>query len=137
MMNRYSPRAFCVISCFILFLFVSSSLSVSQEKTDTAKLYAEIAGDYEFEMEGQVTTLSFYVKDGVLMGRAAGESDEEEVTLEPVEGKTMGFTTTNAQGMFIELTFSRDESGKITKCQVNAMGMIIEGIKIEKEYDDE
>jgi len=33
---------------------------------------------------------------------------------------------------FIELTFSRDESGKITKCLINAMEMEIEGVKIKK-----
>ena len=121
----------CALSCLFLVFLMSHAVSFAQEQTDTAKLYAEIAGDYEFEMEGQVTILTFFVKDGILMGKAENDSDEEEVILKPVEGKELGFETTNAEGMFIELTFSRDESGKITKCLANAMGMEIEGNRIK------
>lgn len=121
-----------VVSCFTLVSLMCNPISFAQEKVDTSKLYAEIAGDYEFEMGGQVTVLMFFVKEGVLMSKAESDADEEEVILEPVEGKEMGFTTTNSQGMTIELTFSRDESGKITKCLVNAMGMEIEGVRVKK-----
>jgi len=132
MKRLLSQNGACVISCFVLVLCVCSAISLAQEKTDPTVLYAEIAGDYEFDWEGQITVLAFFVRDGVLMGKADNDSDEEDVTLVPVEGKELGFETTNAQGMFIELTFSRDESGKITKCLINAMEMEIEGVKIKK-----
>jgi hypothetical protein len=132
MKKRVGSNVLYVVSCLVFMLLVCHAIFFAQEKTDTAKLYAEIAGDYEFDMEGEVTVLTFFVRDGVLLGKAVGDSDEEEVTLEPVEGKEMGFTTTNSQGMFIELTFSRDENGKITKCLVNAVGMEIEGVRIKE-----
>ncbi len=63
-----NQNGLCVTSCLVLVLCVCSVISLAQEKTDTAKLYTEIAGDYEFEMEGQVTVLAFFVRDGVLTG---------------------------------------------------------------------
>jgi hypothetical protein len=114
----------------MLGLFICSAASYAQETADTAKLYAEIAGDYEFAVEGQTTILIFFVRDGVLMGK--GSDDAEEVPLEPVEGKELSFEATNSRGQFYELTFSRDESGKITKCLIMTMGMEVEGVKIKK-----
>jgi hypothetical protein len=119
-----------VIVCLTLGLFICNVASYAQNTADTAKLYAEIAGDYEFAIEGQTDILIFFVKDGVLMGK--GSDDAEEVPLEPVEGKELVFEATNSRGQFYELTFSRDESGKITKCLVVTMGMEVEGIKIKK-----
>jgi hypothetical protein len=119
-----------VIMCFLIGLFICNAASYAQKNTDTAKLYAEIAGDYEFAIEGQTDILIFFVKDGVLMGKST--DDDEEVPLEPVEGKELSFEATNSNGQFYELTFSRDESGKITKCLVVTMGMEIEGVKIKK-----
>jgi len=74
-----------VIVCLTLGLFICNAASYAQKTTDTAKLYAEIAGDYEFATEGQTAILIFFVKDGALMGK--GSDDDEEVPLEPVEGK--------------------------------------------------
>jgi hypothetical protein len=119
-----------VIVCLTLGLFICNAASYAQETTDTAKLYAEIAGDYEFATEGQTAILIFFVKDGALMGK--GSDDDEEVPLEPVEGKELSFEATNSRGQFYELTFSRDESGKITKCLILTMGMEVEGVKIKK-----
>lgn len=119
-----------VIVCMMFGLFICNAASYAQKTEDTAKLYAEIAGDYEFAIEGQTEILIFFVKDGVLMGKSP--DDDEEVPLEPVEGKELRFEATNNNGQFYELTFSRDESGKIAKCLVVTMGMEIEGVKIKK-----
>jgi hypothetical protein len=118
-----------VIFCSGILLLLGGSAAFAQDQAETAKLYADIAGDYEFSWEGQTTVLTFFVRDGVLMGKAENDSEEEEVVLEPVEDRDLGFQTTNAQGMFIEMTFVRDENGSITRCLVNAMGMEIEGVK--------
>ncbi len=93
------------------------------------KLYEEISGKYEFYYEGQALILTFMVKDGTLYGTS--ENDDEEVELEPVELESMSFETTDMDGTFFEITFSRDENKKITKCVVLTEGMELEGTKIE------
>ena len=119
-----------IVSSLALALFICHVAAFAQEKTDTAKLFAEIAGDYEFEFEGQVDVITFYVEDGVLMGR---DSDDDRGTpLEPAEGQEMGFEVTTEEGQFIEIIFSRDENGKITQCTLKTMGMEIQGVKISK-----
>jgi hypothetical protein len=112
----------------MLFLFASSAVSVAQENTETEKLYTEIAGEYEFEFEGQVTTIMFFVEDGVLMGK--DQTEDKGTVLEPVEGQELDFEVTTEEGQFFEISFSRDEDGKITKCLLKTMGMEIEGMKI-------
>jgi hypothetical protein len=115
---------------FTLVLFFCHTLFSAQDKTDTQKIYAEIAGDYEFEFEGQVDTIAFFVQDGVLMGR---DSDDDKGTaLEPVEGKELAFEVTTDEGQYIEIKFSRDENGKITQCVLTTMGMEVKGVKISK-----
>lgn len=119
------------IACLILGILVLNVASFAQKNTAATKLYAEIAGDYEFMYEGQTIVLIFFVKDGVLMGK--GYDDDEEVPLEPVEGEELKFEATNNQGQFYEITFSPDESGKITKCLLVSMGIEVEGTKMEKQ----
>lgn len=75
-------------------------------------------------------TITFYVEDGVLMGRDA--DDDKGTALEPVEGKELAFEVTTDEGQYIEMTFSRDENGKITECMLMTMGMEIKGVKINK-----
>ena len=130
MKRIFKLHALCVISTLAVVLLIWNGASFAQEKTDTEKLYAEIAGDYEFEIEGQVDTITFYVEDGVLMGRDA--DDDRGTALEPVEGKELAFEVTTDEGQYIELTFSRDENGKITECVLTTMGMEIKGVKISK-----
>ena len=130
MKKIFNRSILCIISSLVLVFFICNASSFAQEKTDTEKLYAEIAGDYEFDVQGQVTVITFFVKEGVLMGR---DSDDDEGTpLEPVEGKELGFEATSEEGQFFEITFSRDESGKITKCLLATRGMELEGVKIKK-----
>jgi hypothetical protein len=119
-----------LVSILALAVFIGHTAAFAQEKGDTEKLYAEIAGDYEFEVEGQVEVLSFFVKDGVLMGRDS--SDDSGTPLEPVEGKELEFTAVSDEGQFFEIAFTRDENGKITKCRLATMGQEFEGVKAKK-----
>lgn len=123
-------HALCVISALVLALIIFNAASFAQEKADIEKLYAEIAGDYEFEFEGEVGTITFYMEDGVLMGRDA--DNDRGTELEPVEGKELAFDVTTDEGQYIQITFSRDENGKITECTLTTMGMEIKGVKINK-----
>ena len=130
MKKIFNHRVLCIISSLTLVFFICNGVSFAQKKTDTEKLYAEIIGDYEFEAEGQVIVITFFVKDGVLKGR---DNDYDEGTpLEAVEGKELTFEATSEEGQFFEITFSRDENGKITKCLLVTMGMEYEGVKTKK-----
>ena len=121
-----------ILSLFVLCLFLASlavSAPVQEKQVDTKKLYEEIAGKYEFYVEGQVTVISFYVKEGELYGTSGDGS--EEVLCEPVDLETMSFEATDMGGQFFEIQFSRDEDKKITKCVILTEGMEVEGTKID------
>ena len=120
-----------ILSVFVLCLFLSSltaAAPIFEKQMDTEKLYKEISGSYEFNMEGQVIILNFHVKDGSLYGTQEG--DDEEVDIEPVELENMSFEATDMDGTYYEINFSRDEDKKITKCLILTDGMEIEGTKI-------
>ena len=124
-------RLLSIISSFALVFIICSFVSSAQGNTDTEKLYAEITGDYEFTFEGQSAVITFFVEEGVLMGR---DSEYDPGTpLEPVEGKELEFTATADDGQFFEIKFSRDENNKITKCLLVTMGMEIPGVKVKKQ----
>ena len=91
--------------------------------------YADIVGDYEFDMEGQVMLVSFWVEEGKLWG---GPEGQEAAVLEPVEGKPYNFEVHTPDGQVMEMEFVKDEAGKVVKCLVSMMGMDMEGIKIKK-----
>ena len=130
MKKIFNHRFLFVLSCLTIVFFICNAASFALKNTDTEKLYAEIAGDYEFEYEGDATIITFFVKDGVLMGR---DSEYDPGTpLEPVEGKELEFEATSDDGQFFQITFSRDESDMITKCLLVTMGMEIEGEKVKE-----
>jgi len=120
--------------CLVFMLFTFNAVSFAQEKKQEkkvdAKLLAEIAGNYEFEYQGQVIVFVFSVEDGKLMG--APEGDAQEI-IEPVEGEEMTFVGYSPEGTEYQFKFARDDEGKITKCTVSvpAMGIEIEGAKIK------
>lgn len=131
MEKLFKSSIFRTVSCLILLLFLFSGVSISQEKkVDKEKLYKEIVGEYEFDFEGQVMIIKFWVEDGKLL---AGPEGEEPAELEPVEGEELKFQATTPDGEFFEMEFSRDEKGKITKCKINTMGMEFEGKKIKDD----
>jgi hypothetical protein len=101
-----------------------------QENKISEKLLNEIAGNYEFEYEGQLIVFEFIVEDGNLMTAPEGEVKE---ALEVQEGKEMTFTAFTPDGMELQFTFARDEEGKITICTVSAaaMGIEVEGKRIK------
>ena len=117
---------------FICFALVLFGLNISSFTQDKAKLYAEIAGNYEYEFEGQVIIIIYSVEDGVLYGNTEGNPEPPSL-LEPVEGKELEFTATGDDGNLYVISFSRDEEGKITKSLLSTQGIEIEGIKIKKQ----
>ncbi len=126
-MVRMSKSIFVV---FVLCLFLSSlavSALIQEKQVDMKKLYEDISGTYDFDLDGQVTVLIFYVKDGTLYG--ISEGDDEEVEILPVELEKLSFEATDMDGQFYEITFSRDKDDHITKCVILTDGMEIEGLK--------
>jgi hypothetical protein len=119
------------ISMFICFSLVLFGFNISSFPQDKAKLYTEIAGNYEYEFEGQVVVIIYSVEDGVLYGNTEGNPEPPSL-LEPVEGKELEFTATGDDGNVYIISFSRDEEGKITKSLLVTQGMEIEGKKIKK-----
>lgn len=123
-----------VVLCLSFMLFTFNAASYGQEKKQEkkvdAKLLAEIAGNYEFEYQGQVIVFAFSVEDGKLIGAPEGEAQE---VIEPVEGEEMTFVGYSPDGMEYQFKFARDDEGKITKCtaSIAAMGIEIEGVKIK------
>jgi len=115
-------------------LLVLNGSSLAQEKKKEegkgAKLLAEIAGNYEFEFEGQYIVFVFSVEDGKLMTAPEGEVQEE---VEPVEGEELTFVGYAPDGREFRFTFEKDDKGKISKCKVKvpAMGIEVEGFKIK------
>ena len=107
--------------------FVVAALVLGAQAQE--KKYADIVGDYEFEMEGQVMIVTFWVEEGKLWGAPEGEEPAE---LEPVEGTPLHFEINTPDGQYFELEFVKDDSGKVAKCLVDMMGMAMEGVKIKK-----
>jgi hypothetical protein len=116
------------ITILTLTLFVLTASLIAFYQDDAEKKYAPLIGDYEFDMQGQIMIVSFWVEEGQLWGAPEGETPEE---LEPVEGEDLKFEINTADGQFMELEFVKDESGKVTKCIVLTMGMELEGLKIK------
>lgn len=120
------------IFIFICFAFVLSGLNISTFAQDKAKLYAEIAGVYEYEYQGQITTIIYSVEDGALYGNTEGNPEPPSL-LEPVEGKELEFTATSDDGNLYIISFSRDEEGQITKSLLSTQGIEVQGTKIKKQ----
>lgn len=124
-----SFRVLFTAASLIVMIFFCGAIH-SAQKTDTKKIYAEIAGEYEFDMEGQVMLFTVTVEGDKLMGSPEGEDPAE---LEPVKGESLKFEINTPEGDKFELEFIRDETGKIAKCiAINeVMGMELEGKKIK------
>jgi hypothetical protein len=122
------------IVCVVCMLLVLNLFSLAEEKKQEegkgAKVLAEIAGNYEFEYQGEFWVFVFSVEDGKLVGAPEGEVQEE---LEPVQGEELTFVGYAPDGREFRFVFKKDEDGKITKCKLSvpAMGLEIEGTKIK------
>ena len=127
-MAKNTQKSVLTFICFAMVLFC---LNVSTFAQDKAKLYEEIAGDYEYEYQGQFIVIKYWVEDDMLYATQEG-SPEPPAKLDPVEGKELVFETTGSDGNLYVISFSRDENGKITKSTLATMDIEIEGAKIKK-----
>jgi hypothetical protein len=102
-----------------------------EKKIDTAKLFAEIVGDYDFSFEDQFMTIAFWLDKEKLLGAPRGQEDDYAEIL-CVDPENLKFETTTSEGQYYEIVFSRDEAGKIAKCVLMTQGMVIEGVRVKK-----
>lgn len=134
MQKNFKNFLIAAVICLAFMLFVLNGTSFAgeeeQEKKSTPELLEEIAGNYEFEYEGQFIVFAFSVEDGKLKGAPEGEAQEE---LESVQGEEMTFVGYAPDGTEFRFAFKRDVDGKITICKMTipAEGIEVEGTKIK------
>ncbi|MCX6563065.1 MAG: hypothetical protein NTU60_05605 [Candidatus Aminicenantes bacterium] len=129
-MNPHLKRkliAFIALAAAVVFC---GGLWAQDKPVDPIKLYQEIAGDYEFQMDAQSLIVNFFEKDGKLFGAPPGETPEEIV---PVKDSPLKFEVViSGSGQLYQLEFVRNENKVIDRCIMRAGGMEIVGAKIKK-----
>jgi len=128
-MPKRLKNSFLVIglSLILMSAAVSAGSPTQDKPVDTKKILEEIAGDYDFDFQGQAMVINFFEKDGKLFGAPVGETPEEIL---PVKGSPLKFEVTpSTTGQLYELEFFRNEKGVIDKCVLKTMGMEVTGIK--------
>jgi hypothetical protein len=99
-------------------------------KVDTEKLYKEIVGDYSFAIGSEPMVVAFWMEKGKLYGAPKGQENEmAEIT--PRDLEKLMFETNVPNGQYYEITFLRDQAGKITKCKLVTQGVEVIGDRIK------
>ncbi len=120
-----APALFLLAAC----LFIPS-LASAQEKADAQKIYADVAGTYEFSFEGQSLIIVFFVKEGRLYGKE--QMDPEDVEIKPLDLEKLKFeATVQSNGNYYEIVFIRGEDGKVNKCQLTSSGIVLDGARVK------
>jgi len=101
-----------------------------QDQKVDPKVLEQIAGNYEFEFQGQFMVFEFTEADGNLMG--APENETAEI-LEPMKDKETTFMGYSPDGTEYQFAFKKDADGEYTICVVNvpAMGIEVEGVRLK------
>ncbi len=125
-----TPRKMGLLGLISLLVLSLCPPGHSAQQSDEAakKKYAPILGSYEFDAEGQIMVINFWIEGGELWGGPEGDTP---AVLTPLEGKEFAFEA-DVQGTYYEVTFAKDADGKYTRCVITTMGMEIEGVKIDK-----
>jgi hypothetical protein len=130
-MIKITFRRVYSVGLVVALIVAVGGLAVAAQESDEAlkKKYAPLLGEYEFDVDGQIMLVSFWVESGGLWG---GPEGQEAAELTPVEGNDLKFEINTPDGQYMELEFKKDESGAVVKCTVLMMGMEMEGVKIKK-----
>lgn len=132
MKNLFKNRTLCALACFVLGLFIATSVSIAQEKSDEnlKKKYAPILGEYEFDWGGETFILNFYIEDGALW---ADSGDGRPATMESLGDEPFEFKAEDLVNGIFEIKFLEDDQGEYTICHVvnTSLGLDIKGNKIK------
>lgn len=130
MKTHLKKRVFRISVFLVVGLFLVCSVTLAQEKSDEdlKKEFAQILGEYAFEVEGQTFTLNFYVEGGELW---ADSGDGRPATMKAIEDEVFAFTAEDPVSGLFEIKFLKDDQGKYTVCHVinRDMGLETKGIK--------
>jgi hypothetical protein len=126
--------SFALAAWAALMLILAPVVPVLAQEGDAKKQYAELLGDYEFDLADLgmgVVIMNFYVEGESLWGWP--ETSSEPAELHPVEGEKYKFFIEDDQEGRYDVIFLKDEDGKYTKCQVvnEGMGLDSTGTKIK------
>ena len=124
--------ALLALACLAVFAAAQAApqAAAKAKPVDMKKLLAEIAGEYNFDVQGQSMLILFVEREGKLYGAPVGDPEE---LINPVEGKPLCFDVTVAEGgQYFFLEFVRNEKGVIDKCLLTAEGMTVAGTKVIK-----
>jgi hypothetical protein len=128
LLTSIRKKSFAGLALLLVLSFCSTGLLAQQSDEAAKKKYAPILGGYEFDADGQLMVINFWIEGGELWGGPEGETPS---VLTPLEGKEFAFEA-DVMGQYYEVTFIKNEEGKYTGCVVATMGMEIEGVKINK-----
>jgi hypothetical protein len=130
--RRIAARAALAgLMCLCLVLSASPfEGDITQKQEIDPKVLEQIAGDYEFEYQGQFMVFTFTAENGVLRGAPENEEAEE---LEPMKGRETTFFGYSPDGTEYQFAFKKDAEGKFTVCVCNIpdMGIEVEGTRIK------
>jgi len=100
---------------FIFFAYVIVALAplvlLQGKDADTALLYEELSGRYQFDRQGTPVVLLVYVDEGTLM---LDEPRYPHAEMEPVDLNKLEFKALHDNGLY-KFRFVRDKQGKITE----------------------
>jgi uncharacterized protein (DUF2141 family) len=118
-----------------MMLILAPVASVLAQEGDAQNMYAELLGDYEFDLADLgmgVVVINVYAESDSLWVWPETSSEPAEMT--PVEGEKFKFFVEDDDEGRYEVIFLKDEDGKYTKCRVVNEGMAMDttGTKIKK-----
>lgn len=116
-------------------MLCAPALMAGPQEQDAKKKYAELVGDYEFDLADLgmgIVIINVYVEGDSLWVWPETSSEPAEMT--PVEGETFKFYIEDDEEGRYDVIFLKDEEGKYTKCRVvnENMGLDSTGSKVEK-----
>ncbi|MGD8539433.1 MAG: hypothetical protein PVI66_12015 [Candidatus Aminicenantes bacterium] len=132
MNNLFNNRTLCALICFVLGLFIATSVSIAQEKhdEDLKKKYAPILGEYEFDWRPAIFILYVYIEDGSLW---ADFNNGSPATMESQGDEPFEFKAEDPVSGIFEIKFLEDDQGEYTICHlvITSLGLDVKGNKIK------
>ena len=125
--NRIMELGLCVGMALVM----ASAPMFSVQEQGNKTLLEKIAGTWEYTAGYQSLQVEFYVEDGILKGREAG--DDQAVDCEQDESNKMLFSGYTPDGEGFQVEFFKDEEGNITKSKLMMGFDEVEGTKIKTE----
>jgi hypothetical protein len=118
-----------LILVILALVFPTAAVSSQDENTEAKKIYSEVAGDYAFTVDEGTFIITFFERNGSLIGY--DHDDGEEVILKPVDLEKLEFETANSESVYFFLKFYRDDEGKVVRMRLSANGIELEGDRVK------